>query len=161
MAKKPPKSPDRLKKVLQIALGEQAQERKVHNNRPMPGDMRSATAVPDEDRLSRALAKSEAADVAIRRQAKEGRPGEGEIFEATSGPTQEERDRIAVEKFLHLAKERFKLAAEASSLTNRMSLQLAPAPSMNRSRAGILVMNVPMNSQPKTCPLLRTSISAS
>ena len=46
-----------------------------------------------------------------------------------------------------------RLAVEVSPGTKRMSVQLAPSPLMNSSRAGMLVTNVPMNNQPKMRPV--------
>ena len=46
-----------------------------------------------------------------------------------------------------------KLAVEVCPETKCMLVQLAPAPWMNRSRAGMLVMKVPMNNQPKIRPV--------
>jgi len=50
MARKPPKKTDHLKDVLKVTLGEEAQERKKHNTRPQPGDVRIAKS-DDRDRL--------------------------------------------------------------------------------------------------------------
>src|SRR5215469_13273374 len=108
MARKPPKKTDHLKDVLKVTLGEEAQERKKHNTRPQPGDVRIAKS-DDGDRLDRANKRSAAIDLAKRQEEKEGKPGEGEIFTATS-PDEEQRQKEKVEKFLRLAKERFKLA---------------------------------------------------
>src|SRR5262245_2514302 len=51
----------------------------------------------------------------------------------------------------------FRLAEEASAATKCMLLQLAPAPSTKRRRAGMLVTKVPMNNHPKIRPVRRTS----
>ena len=100
---------------MKITLGEQAQERKKHNNRPQSGDIRFSQSPDEGDRLTRALKRAEAADLKKREQEKEQRPAPGEIRQAESGISAEQATKERVEKFLRLAKERFKLAAEAEN----------------------------------------------
>jgi hypothetical protein len=115
MPKKYSPNQDRLKNVLKITLGEEAQERKKHNTRPQPGDVRTASSAESSDRLTRALKRSQAASLKERELEKEGRPEPGEIYTAESGPEQTEQERERVKKFLRLAQTRFKLAAEAEA----------------------------------------------
>lgn len=114
---------DHLKNVLKITLGEEAQERKKHNTRPQPGDVRLAQSAPMTDRLTRAIKRSQEIDLKKREEEKAGKPQPGDQFMATDeGPSAEERERVRVEKFLRLAKERFKLSAEAESEMRRDAL---------------------------------------
>lgn len=123
MPKKPPKKSDRLKPVLKITLGPQAKERADHNKRPQPGDIRIAQSPePERDRLDRAIKRAYSADLKQREAAKEGRPQPGEILTADSGPTEEQVNKEKVRRFLRLAQERFKLAAEAESATRKDAL---------------------------------------
>ena len=66
--KKTYKDHDRLKNVLKITLGEEAQDRKKHNTRPQPGDVRTASANKDADRLDRAIKRSHASALPFRIQ---------------------------------------------------------------------------------------------
>jgi hypothetical protein len=104
---------DRLKNVLKITLGEEAQDRKLHNTRPQPGDVRTASTAESADRLTRALKRSQAANLKQREMDREGRPEPGEIYSAESAPEQDDQERERTRRFLRLAQTRFKLAAEA------------------------------------------------
>ena len=47
----------------------------------------------------------------------------------------------------------FKLVVSVAPGTNRTLVHLAPSPSTNSNRAGMLVTNVPMKNQPKIRPV--------
>src|SRR5688572_7922425 len=51
----------------------------------------------------------------------------------------------------------FRLVSETAPGLKTVSVQLASSPSMNKNRAGMLVMKVPMKNQPKMCPVRRVS----
>jgi len=122
LAKK--KGPDRLKGVLDITLGPQAQGRKVHNqSRPQPGEIRSAqTPEDDRDRLDRAIKRSYDASLVDQELLNQDRPRPGEILTADVGKTADQVEDERVKKFLRLAQERFKLCADATADSRQKAL---------------------------------------
>ena len=119
---KPPKKTDHLKALAANVNSTEARQRAKHNSALQPGDIRTATGRPEADRLTRAIKKAQAADLKQREQEKEGRPQPGEIFEAESGISDEQARKERTERFLRLARERFKLVAEAESQPRHESL---------------------------------------
>lgn len=105
------------KAVATITSGKQARERSVHNKtRYQPGEIRTAQSPePDRDRLDRALARASAADLRDREEIRKGQGQAGEVREATVAPNEEQERKETVRRFLRLAQERFKLAADAES----------------------------------------------
>lgn len=85
-------------------------------DRPQAGDMREvSTPPPEQDQVDRALVRSYEADQNSRQEYNEARPQSGEIREAKSEESDEEVQREQDRKFLNLARERFRIAAEATA----------------------------------------------
>ncbi len=113
-----------LEAVRKVTMGPEAQGRKAHNqHRPQPGEIRTAeTPPPERDRLDRALSRAHEASLSQQELAAKDKPRAGEIFSASTEPPDEEVKREAVRKFLQLAVERFKLAAEATAASRAEAL---------------------------------------
>lgn len=118
MAKK--KSPKfNLEAVRGITMGPEAQSRK---RKQQPGEIFEAKSPPKErDRLDRAISREYEADQQDRLERKKGKPRPGEQLEAQSDDA-EQKETAAKEAFIRLAKERFKLCAEAEQYNRKEAL---------------------------------------
>jgi len=131
-----------LETVKDITVGPEASARKVHNqgkrgsikdqlpgmdkhvHAPLqrPGEAFTASTPEDaSDSLVRANKKAAQLEQERQNMAYKGKPRAGEVLTATD-PEKEKADDIALKEFLHLAGERFRLAAEAEAENRKDAL---------------------------------------
>lgn len=111
-----------LEAVTGITEGPQAQGRKRHNKQ-RPGEVYEATTPPgDADRLEREAIRSAKREQTRVNKAYEGKPRPGEVLTSKEDTPQDEKDRIALEGFLRLAMERFRLCQEAEAESRKEAL---------------------------------------